>query len=48
MIHIFWDFKVLCDYLSLKGLFYNSVTYQILLNTVNTHKEGVLNGNKEQ
>lgn len=31
MIHIFLDLNFLCDYLSLNGLFYNSVTYQILL-----------------
>lgn len=31
MIHIFLDLSFLCDYLSLNGLFYNSVTYQILL-----------------
>lgn len=31
MIHIFWDLYFLCDCLSLKGLFYNSVAYQILL-----------------
>ena len=34
MIHIFWDLNFLCDYLSLKGLFSNSVTYQILLNKI--------------
>lgn len=34
MIIIFWDLNFLCDYLSPKGLFYNSVTYQILLNKI--------------
>ena len=34
MIIIFWDVNFLCDYLSPKGLFYNSVTYQILLNKI--------------
>lgn len=30
----FWDLNFLCDYLSLNGLFYNSVNYHILLNKV--------------
>lgn len=47
MIHICWDLNVLCDYLSLNGLFYNSVTYQILFNNVNIHKEEDLSGNNE-
>lgn len=34
MIIIFWDLNFLCDYLSPKGLFYNSVIYQILLNNI--------------
>lgn len=38
MIHKFWDLNFSCDHLSLKRLFYNRVTYQII-NIVNTHKQ---------
>lgn len=34
MIHVFWDLNFLCDYLSPNGLFYNSVSYLILLNKI--------------
>lgn len=49
MIHIFLDLNFLCDYLSLNGLFYNSVTYQILSDEMllMLTKRGDLNGIKE-
>lgn len=34
MIHVFWDLNFLCDYLNSNKLFYNSVTYLILLNKI--------------
>lgn len=48
-IHTFWDLNFWCDYQSLKGLFYNRVTYQICWIKCSWYSQRVvLNGKKKK